>query len=848
MPVEKKSLSPDDLVLHLNEKASSYDISQYEDFLFELCGDWDFQKEAIRKVLRYFMSGEYQNCQELFEENYNKNDKMQFFQGKDKFIDQLPFPDKLACTVDLATGTGKTWVMYGLARIMLASGLVDRVLVLCPSKTIRYELSKKFWKFSGDSILTDALPKNSKVNIPGLIFSDQTIEEGDICIDNVHKTYDHVSSSITDSLIAKGDRTLVINDEAHHILNPGGTSKATSLEWELFLKDPRFDFKYILNFSGTPYKGNNYFNDVLFKFSIRQAINQRFIKDINYLAKDETKDQKQKWAAILQNHERLKKEYPKSKKHITIVITSKISATDKIAEDIKNFLRDNTNYPESRIEKMVLPVTSAKKHEDNREILKTVDQSENLVEWIVSVNMLTEGWDVANVFQIVPFEERAFNSKLLISQVLGRGLRIPPEYRGSDILPQVWVFNHDSWSSKISHLVMEIAEIRTLISSHVIKESPYNFDLHIINIDKDIKSERKVDQNPEIKLPETLGFKSTDTVRGQTFTEVREDRELYITADVSKQIKRYSVDEATNELWTTLYTFDMDRGTDITSRVSKDYIRELVEKELLTIGESDVSEENIQRAKSSFGVLLRPFVGVTTIEEVYSDVSIVHTHEMRSSVISESSFKNHGGLVTSNDNFENIDEEEREIIDSIKKEVQRTKQTTLDKSNYIYAKVIDDLDNECYKSPLDVTLLSHKPEREFIEQFVNNYTLYVDAWVKSKDKGFYSIPYIHRPGTHSIQKDFNPDFFIKQGNRIIVVEIKSEDDSTVKNKDKLEGATAYFNELNGKLSNYTYEFYFLQPSDFTTFFERVIVKKEKYIGGLQADLVSKSREELKGAV
>ena len=33
--------------------------------------------------------------------------------------------------------------------------------------------------------------------------------------------------------------------------------------------------------------------------------------------------------------------------------------------------------------------------------------------------MLSEGWDVKNVFQIVPHEERAFNSKLLIAQVLG---------------------------------------------------------------------------------------------------------------------------------------------------------------------------------------------------------------------------------------------------------------------------------------------------------------------------------------------------------------------------------------------------------------------------------------------
>ena len=64
--------------------------------------------------------------------------------------------------------------------------------------------------------------------------------------------------------------------------------------------------------------------------------------------------------------------------------------------------------------------------------LRTVDSSASKVEWIVSVSMLNEGWDVKNVFQIVPHEERAFNSKLLIAQVLGRGLRRPDGWKGEE--------------------------------------------------------------------------------------------------------------------------------------------------------------------------------------------------------------------------------------------------------------------------------------------------------------------------------------------------------------------------------------------------------------------------------
>ena len=55
----------------------------------------------------------------------------------------------------------------------------------------------------------------------------------------------------------------------------------------------------------------------------------------------------------------------------------------------------------------------------------------NPVEWIVSVAMFSEGWDVKNVFQIYPHEKRAFNSKLLIAQVLGR---VIPVQDGREVL------------------------------------------------------------------------------------------------------------------------------------------------------------------------------------------------------------------------------------------------------------------------------------------------------------------------------------------------------------------------------------------------------------------------------
>lgn len=853
MLISYKSLTPADLVLKLKPKVKNIDLSKYEDFIQELCGKWDFQKEAIRLIAAYLLSDEYHDSKEWLLDNLKKNKKLKLIENEEFWVERLPFPYKKACTLDLATGAGKTWVMYAVARILLAEGVVDQVLVLCPSKTIKNELDKKFNNFNQSPNLTASLPQDSVIKLPGIKHADKTIEKGDICIDNVHKTYDHVSSSISDSLERKGNRTLVINDEAHHVLNPKSTTSTTdkksALEWMNFLKDERFGFKYILGVSGTPYKGNNYFNDVIYRFSIRDAIKAGFIKDINYLKKDESKDWQQKWKAIYDNHEFLKKEYPRAKKHITIVVTNTIANSNKLAEEVKNMLEDNSNISRNKIEKRVIAVTSSPAHEENRQILKTVDSPENPVEWIISVSMLTEGWDVSNIFQIVPHENKAFDSKLLISQVLGRGLRIPEEYRNAFPLPQVWIFNHTAWSEKIDHLVREVAEISRTISSEVIKESLFNFGLHYVNCDKKIIS-KKISKNYETKVPETLGFSSTSTDITHIFVNIRDNQEKYRKTDVSDKIPKYTISQAANAIYTDLYLRDIANNTNIHKRVSKEYIKKLMEKELEKIGEDCISEPNLQRAKKSFNVLTRASVGKSHIENTYGDVKVVNTKEMNASHMSESAFKNYGGTIIPKEYKKKLSKEDLQFINKIKKDLKDREQMKLFDDYSVKARMIEDIPLSQYKSPLKMTLLSHKPERGFAKMLVKQYSQHFDAWVKSKDKGFYSIPYTHRPGSHPLDNNFNPDFFIKKENRIIVVEIKGDDESgaRVKNKDKLEGAKSYFKELNKKLedSDITYEFHFLDPQNYTSFFENVLVKNKPFLSDLQAELESKSREELKG--
>lgn len=110
--------------------------------------------------------------------------------------------------------------MYGIAQIALALGAVDKVLVLCPSLTIKNELTDKFEKLAVDSRLLNALPGTAHIRNPRIINADQTIKQGDICITNIHAVYGKNTSSILDSLgFGKGSRCLVLNDEVHHAYN-----------------------------------------------------------------------------------------------------------------------------------------------------------------------------------------------------------------------------------------------------------------------------------------------------------------------------------------------------------------------------------------------------------------------------------------------------------------------------------------------------------------------------------------------------------------------------------------------------------------------------------------------------
>lgn len=83
--------------------------------------------------------------------------------------------------------------------------------------------------------------------------------------------------------------------------------------------------------------------------------------------------------------------------------------------------------------------------EANTRLLLDVESADNPVEIVIHVNMLKEGWDVNNLYTIVPLRTAA--SKILREQMVGRGLRLPyGERTGDKDVDAVMLTAHDKFN------------------------------------------------------------------------------------------------------------------------------------------------------------------------------------------------------------------------------------------------------------------------------------------------------------------------------------------------------------------------------------------------------------------
>lgn len=932
-------------VLNINLKRCNYHkfrFSEIEDFVRAVTAGRQFQYDAIRDIMTYLWGGGYQNVSELARENYISNEHLrERFGSEELMLGHLPLPDRLSGVVHMATGTGKSYVIYAVAYLSLVMGFTKRVLVLGPSSTIIEEgLRDKFQRFMARDDWNKKLFKEYQNKPIELLKNNDVIEDNSITIENINAIY--TVGGIRDTLFKGVNEVLVLGDEIHHAyshLNFNQTQKSLELDqnvdpsagkeseekserlWMKFLRANSEITRHI-GFTGTPYNQDTYFADVVHDYNIRVAIDEKYIKDINPIIGTESDQGDVQWttekrfAVIHKNHldNLAKYSYTKNSirrvKPITVFYCpTQNNAKDRSEEFIRFLIKQDREINHSDLsdaeldQKMrpkVICVTSKISESEYKKQLDNIEETDpskigGSVEFIFSVGKLLEGWDVDNIFQIVPMEERIFNSKLLISQVLGRGLRIPRCLSAIDIVmtyPMLTVTNHEKFADKIKEILNAVINSDMFIVSEPLelKEDPdwrgkyhfFLFNLSYLSGEKfedapvqsvQLQNRQLILQKFDLKENLTIFFdkgKKEYRLKKQTVT---------IDSIVDSLYRRFKSREYEE------IRFDFGSGEEArcpTEDEIRNTILSAMERE--RISKDELADENRKQIDLYFNQFLPKGSKVRIPINVTGNIFGISTQKVERCSIRVGELERDATAFMSENYQQEIDEKTKALLRYIQesrslstKEGQQMlgftdpNQLLTKYKDNVRSLIKDDyrppyiVNNNSFKTPQSVTLVSYYPEKEFVFRLIEN-NLYLDSWIKSPDKGFYSIEYEYwKGGKDRILRSFNPDFFIKidldtyiktlknKGERdhlgklidlqekgietiIKVVEIKSDEDEDEATPAKAEKAKLHFTSLNNKLADANpqnvakefrsdlkqyYTFDLLKPDGFVSWFSKL---------------------------
>jgi type III restriction enzyme len=904
-----KRLNLSDHTLDINIRRCNYNkfnFSDIEDYVRELVGSRDYQYDAIKRIMIYLWGGSYKSITELGKEDYKQKLQIQRrFGTEENFLRQLPLPDRLSGVVHMATGTGKSYVIFAISYLSLVMGLTKRVLVLGPVSTIIEQgLREKFKELKNKIEFNNKLPQRYRGKAINLLTDNDPIEDDSIVIENINAVY--TFGGITDTLFKNTDKVLVLGDEIHHAYShlkyadnrlvldkeeglEGKKSEARDERlWMRFLQENSKITRHI-GFTGTPYNQNEYFADIIFNYSIKDATEEKYIKKINSIIRTETDEGDdrltidQRFEMVLKNHLENREKYAyktRSGKRIVKPITIFICPTQKNAQKrSEEFIAFLTRYKKKHqgmqgtdseimdvLRKKVICVVSRVSKSEYKQELDNIEETDpekigGSVEFIFAVNKLSEGWDVDNVFQIVPMEERVFNSKLLISQVLGRGMRIPRDVPNAHILqnyPVLTVTNHDKFADHIKELVDSVTESDMYLTSSALTDREqgrcaHNFALFNLNYIPNIRFEKadRVDQGPPGKLiltpfEEKLGVKVIRTKDEKRYELARN----FYTVDqvVYDTYKRFSL--------RTFEALHFNFGSVVVDNryPKEDEIRQVIIEAMEQAGikGDKLSEENRKQIDNYFNQFLPRGKKKRVFENIEGDLISVDTSRMDRCGIRVIELERDRTAFLSEDYESEVGEANKfvlEYINELRGRPEDKQQLSLfkpedfveRKDEIIRTFVKGDtkppyvVNTSKMKSPQNIVIVSHSPEKEFVFQLIDN-SDYIESWIKSPDKNFYSIDYEYwKGGKDRVRRSFNPDFFIKidldeyisrlesEGKQdhieelkklqdegvetlIKVVEIKSDEEQDEATPAKEDYAKAHFDRVKKKLNT-------LNPAD-----------------------------------
>ncbi len=382
----------------------------------------------------------------------------------------------------LATGVGKTRLMGAFVSYLFMIGKSRNFFVLAPNLTIYEKLLADFQPSSPKYVFRGI---EAFAHQPPLIVNAENYEEGRgvrgadllgqeaaiINIFNISKINSDTTSSAKKgqlprikrlqeyigesyfSYLAGLDDLVLLMDEAHRYRATAGRAAIDELKPILGLE-----------VTATPKSvgaKSAAFKNVVYRYDLPEAMKDGYIKEpavgtrANFDPKsvDEDTLERIKLEDGIHYHEHVKvqlatyaKQNEKPLVHpFMLVVTQDTDHARRVREFV-----ESDGFFEGRYKGRVAEIHSKLKGEEsdeNAQRLLNIEKSGD-TDIVIHVNKLKEGWDVSNLFTIVPL--RASASDILTEQTLGRGLRLPYGKRtGVDAVDTLTVIAHDRFNDLI---------------------------------------------------------------------------------------------------------------------------------------------------------------------------------------------------------------------------------------------------------------------------------------------------------------------------------------------------------------------------------------------------------------
>jgi type III restriction enzyme len=378
----------------------------------------------------------------------------------------------------LATGVGKTRLMGAFISYLHAAYGYKHFFVLAPNLTIYDKLIRDFtpntpkYVFQGiaefavtppevitgetyeqrGDLVSQAIDAPVQINIFNISKINSEVRGGKA--PRIKRLSEYLGESYFDYLAGLPDLVLLM-DESHRYRAGAGVRALNELKPVLSLE-----------LTATPFtesaKEPVPFKNVVMDYPLAQAIEDGFVKEPAVV----TQQNFDPWAHSAEQLERIKlmdgvRVHEETKVHLLTY------AQQTGARLVKPFMlviaRDTTHA--AALMKLLLAelfggryagkviqvdsvTTAGAEGDETVQRLLDVESYDEPTEIVIHVNMLKEGWDVTNLYTIVPL--RAANARTLIEQSIGRGLRLPYGRKtGVEVVDRLNIIAHDKFQEVV---------------------------------------------------------------------------------------------------------------------------------------------------------------------------------------------------------------------------------------------------------------------------------------------------------------------------------------------------------------------------------------------------------------